>query len=85
MNYGSIGMVIGHEITHGYDNNGRLHDGDGIFLLNFFINILGNVRDWWDKITYKNFHEKKECFIEQYGSMQIPIKDNLTCNKFILL
>uniref|UniRef100_A0A914CVD2 Uncharacterized protein n=1 Tax=Acrobeloides nanus TaxID=290746 RepID=A0A914CVD2_9BILA len=39
LNYGSLGNVIGHEITHGFDNNGRLHDGEG------------RVRDWWNNET----------------------------------
>lgn len=87
MNYGVIGMILGHEITHGYDNKGRLHDGYGINTLNcskFKRFSKGNVREWWDKTTYLNFQKKKECFINQYGSIKIPINLNLTSKIFFL-
>lgn len=62
---------MGHEITHGFDNSGRLFDGNG------------NLRDWWDNQTSENFKTKKKCFIEQYGSVEIPIQENFTCNDLI--
>lgn len=56
MNYASIGYVIGHEMTHGFDDLGRLYDSDG------------NLVDWWQEDTKKAFVEKKNCIIEQYGN-----------------
>lgn len=56
MNYASIGYVIGHEMTHGFDDLGRLYDADG------------NLVDWWHPTTKKAFVEKKKCIIEQYGN-----------------
>lgn len=56
MNYGSIGYVIGHEITHGFDDLGRLFD------------LEGNLKNWWDPETTEAFKQKKQCFIEQFGN-----------------
>jgi len=56
MNYASIGYVIGHEITHAFDDNGRLYD------------LEGNLMDWWDPQTTEAFKEKKQCFIDQFGN-----------------
>ncbi|XP_034236596.1 neprilysin-2 isoform X1 [Thrips palmi] len=56
MNYGAIGFVIGHEITHGFDDQGRQFDKDG------------NLVDWWAKEVQKSYLEKARCIIEQYGN-----------------
>jgi putative endopeptidase len=56
MNYGGIGMVIAHEITHGFDDQGRKFDAKG------------NLRDWWNEEDIKNFEERTEILIEQYNS-----------------
>lgn len=56
MNYGAIGFIIGHEITHGFDDMGRQYDSDG------------NLRDWWQPKTANLFLEKAQCIIEQYGN-----------------
>ncbi|ETV65958.1 hypothetical protein H257_17435 [Aphanomyces astaci] len=65
VNYAAIGSTIGHEITHGFDNNGAFDiDSDGK------INLL-----WTANVT-KTFDEKSKCFIEQYGSMDV--KSELT-------
>ncbi|XP_062124827.1 neprilysin-2-like [Drosophila sulfurigaster albostrigata] len=56
MNYGTIGSVIGHEITHGFDDEGRQFDGDG------------DMRDWWQPDTAKAYLKKAQCIIEQYGN-----------------
>ncbi|RLO12006.1 hypothetical protein DYB28_011350, partial [Aphanomyces astaci] len=58
-NFGAIGAKIGHEITHGFDDVGRLFDGDG------------NVTQWWSAAVTKTFDEKSNCFVEQYGSMDV--------------
>ncbi|RXG54315.1 Endothelin-converting enzyme 1 [Armadillidium vulgare] len=56
LNFGAIGFVIGHEITHGFDDQGRQYDMDG------------NLDDWWQADTEKRFLEKTNCIIEQYGN-----------------
>ncbi|CAL8122372.1 unnamed protein product [Orchesella dallaii] len=56
MNYGSIGWVIGHEISHGFDDQGSHFDHNG------------EVRDWWNPKTKQLFHEKARCIVNQYGS-----------------
>lgn len=61
MNYGAIGTVIGHEITHGFDHLGRLFD------------LNGNVHNWWQPETKQHFHEKVKCIIEQYSNFTDPM------------
>merc|ERR1711971_369474 len=56
MNFGGIGMVIGHEITHGFDDKGRQRSAEG------------ELKDWWKPETSKNFKEKAQCIISQYGN-----------------
>lgn len=57
MNYGAIGFVIGHEITHGFDDQGRQFDKNG------------NLVDWWeDPKTKDRYLEKAKCIIDQYGN-----------------
>lgn len=65
MNYGAIGQIIGHEITHGFDDQGRQYD------------LNGNLADWWLADTQKQFLEKAHCIIEQYGNYT-DSKTNLT-------
>lgn len=60
MNYGAIGFVIGHEITHGFDDQGRQFDKEG------------NLVDWWAPETRKAFTEKAQCIIDQYGNYSVP-------------
>uniref|UniRef100_A0A7G3AIY0 Putative m13 family peptidase n=1 Tax=Lutzomyia longipalpis TaxID=7200 RepID=A0A7G3AIY0_LUTLO len=60
MNYGAIGFVIGHEITHGFDDQGRQFDLDG------------NLVDWWEPDTKKAYLEKASCIIDQYGNYTEP-------------
>ncbi len=56
VNYGAIGMVIGHEMTHGFDDQGRQYDKNG------------NLKDWWTKEDAKKFEERAACVVDQYGS-----------------
>ncbi|ETE64101.1 Neprilysin [Ophiophagus hannah] len=56
LNFGGIGMVIGHEITHGFDDNGR----------NF--NAEGDLKDWWSQESANNFKSQSQCMIYQYGN-----------------
>ena len=53
-NYGGMGMVMGHELTHGFDDQGRKLDGDG------------NLHEWWSAGTTKAFTERAECVAKQY-------------------
>ncbi|MCB0282197.1 MAG: hypothetical protein KDF60_06430 [Calditrichaeota bacterium] len=54
VNYGGIGAVIGHELTHGFDDQGRKSDGDG------------NLNDWWTDEDAKKFEERAQVMIDQY-------------------
>jgi putative endopeptidase len=54
VNYGAIGAVIGHEITHGFDDQGRKFD-DG-----------GNLRDWWTSVDAANYDERDKCIQDEY-------------------
>ena len=49
-------MVMGHEITHGFDNDSRLYDKDG------------NRVSWWTNNTIDEFNKRKECIIQQYNN-----------------
>ncbi|RZJ85335.1 MAG: M13 family peptidase [Massilia sp.] len=55
VNYGGIGAVIGHEISHGFDDQGSQYDGDG------------NMRNWWTEEDGKRFAEKTKVLIAQYA------------------
>ena len=55
LNYGGIGMVIGHEITHSFDDQGAQFDKDG------------NVKDWWTKSDYEKFKARTQQVIDQYN------------------
>jgi putative endopeptidase len=55
-NYGGMGAVIGHEMTHGFDDEGRKFDADG------------NLRDWWTPEDAKNFEVRAECVQKQFDS-----------------
>lgn len=59
MNYGAIGFVIGHEITHGFDDQGRQFDKEG------------NLVDWWESDTKERYLEKAQCIIYQYGNYTV--------------
>ena len=58
INYGAIGVVIGHEITHGYDDQGRKYDADG------------NLRDWWTEADGKEFDRRAAKVVEQYSAYE---------------
>jgi predicted metalloendopeptidase len=57
-NYGAIGVVIGHELTHGFDDEGRQFDPDG------------NLKDWWQKSDEEEFNKLADCFVKEYGSFE---------------
>jgi len=64
-NYGAIGAVVGHELTHGFDDSGRQYDGDG------------NLREWWTEEDAKKFKERADCIVEEYGSFKATPDTNL--------
>lgn len=66
INYGAIGVVIGHEMTHGFDDQGRQYDKDG------------NLKDWWTKEDADKFKARVKVLINQYNSY--TVLDNLHIN-----
>jgi putative endopeptidase len=58
-NFGSIGAVIGHELTHGFDSKGRTYDGDG------------TRRNWWTASTAAEFEKRATCMKKQYSSFNV--------------
>ena len=58
INYGAIGVVIGHEITHGYDDSGRQYDAEG------------NLNDWWTEADAKEFQVRSQKLVDQYGAYE---------------
>lgn len=61
INYGAIGAVIGHEITHAFDDQGRRSDGDG------------NLRDWWADLDEQQFRERADLMVAQFDAYE-PIE-----------
>ena len=59
INYGAIGLVIGHEMTHGFDDQGRQYDKDG------------NLKDWWTPEDAKRFKAKVQVMINQYNGFTV--------------
>jgi putative endopeptidase len=58
VNYGGIGAVIGHEISHGFDDQGAQYDGNG------------NLRDWWTASDHTNFAAKTKALVAQYDAFE---------------
>ena len=58
VNYGGIGAVIGHEVGHGFDDQGSKYDGDG------------NLKDWWTESDRKEFDKRSKMLIEQYNAFE---------------
>ena len=59
VNYGGMGAVIGHEISHGFDDRGSQFDGKG------------NLRNWWTADDRKNFDERGQCIVDQFNSYEV--------------
>jgi endothelin-converting enzyme/putative endopeptidase len=57
-NYGDMGSTIGHELTHGFDDEGRQFDKDG------------NLRDWWTKSDGEQFNSRADCMVKQYDAIE---------------
>ena len=58
-NYGAIGVVIGHEMTHGFDDQGRQYDKDG------------NMHDWWKDADAKNFTERTDKYADFFSKIKV--------------
>ncbi|XP_019906556.1 endothelin-converting enzyme-like 1 [Esox lucius] len=59
LNYGGIGAIIGHELTHGYDDWGGQYDR------------YGNLKQWWTEESYKKFQKKAECIVKLYDNFTV--------------
>ncbi|XP_043262342.1 endothelin-converting enzyme homolog isoform X2 [Colletes gigas] len=59
LNFGGIGVVMGHELTHAFDDQGREYD------------LHGNLNQWWNNATIERFKNRTECFVEQYNSFEV--------------
>ncbi len=57
-NYGDMGSTIGHELTHGFDDQGRQYDKDG------------NLKEWWTKDDETKFKQKAQCMVDQYDAIE---------------
>lgn len=68
LNYGGIGVVIGHELTHGFDDKGRLFDMDG------------NMLKWWSDAAVEGFHRRARCLVSQYSNYSVPDLPGRTVN-----
>lgn len=71
VNFGGIGAVIGHEMSHGFDDSGALYDGDG------------NLKDWWTEADYKKFEEAGKALAAQYSQYQ-PVPNTFVNGEFTL-
>ncbi len=71
LNYGAIGAVIGHEIIHGFDDNGRQFDAQG------------NLRDWWTAEDAKKYKDRADCVENQFSSFKV--QDGLNVNGKLVL
>lgn len=61
LNYGAIGAIVGHEISHGFDDTGRNYDE------------AGNLRNWWSNATLKEYKSRASCIEKQYSSLVEPM------------
>eukprot|EP00111_Clytia_hemisphaerica_P020438 TCONS_00060230-protein len=59
VNFGMMGSIIGHEITHGFDNNGRQYDKHGNF-----------VSSWWSASVVDEYKKKAKCFVDEYSKFK---------------
>ncbi|DBA02196.1 TPA: hypothetical protein N0F65_004831 [Lagenidium giganteum] len=61
-NFGGLGVVVGHEITHSFDSNGKYYDE------------VGSIRNWWSDTDNTEFDKRAQCFIDQYSAL--PVRDD---------
>jgi putative endopeptidase len=65
VNLGGMGVVVGHELTHGFDDQGAQYDAEG------------NLKDWWQPDTEKQFKQRTQCVIDQYSKYEVEPGVNL--------
>jgi endothelin-converting enzyme/putative endopeptidase len=70
-NYGNTGGTIGHELTHGFDDEGRQFDA------------TGNLKDWWTAADAKEFNNRTQCIVDQYA--QYVVVDDIHINSRLTL
>ncbi|MCZ8235741.1 MAG: M13 family metallopeptidase [Inhella sp.] len=70
-NYGNTGGTIGHELVHGFDDEGRQFDG------------LGRLKDWWTRADAKSFEKRAACVVDQYA--QYTVVDDIKINSRLTL
>jgi len=68
INYGAIGSIMGHEITHAFDNEGKNFDKNG------------KLSNWWTNSTTEEFNKLTQCYIEQYGNYTIDGANGIKLN-----
>jgi predicted metalloendopeptidase len=69
VNYGSLGVIVGHEFSHAFDSSGRKYDA------------YGNLKPWWTEKDDAHYKERETCYIDQYSSYELygyPLDGNLT-------
>jgi endothelin-converting enzyme/putative endopeptidase len=71
VNYGGIGAVIGHELSHGFDDKGSQYDGDG------------NLRQWWTPEDRQEFDRRAQGLVKQYSAFE-PVEDNFVNGELTL-
>jgi putative endopeptidase len=75
VNYGSLGFVVGHEMTHGFDDQGRQYDKDG------------NLKDWWTASDAQNFRNRTALIVDEYNHFEVlpglTLNGNLTLGENI--
>jgi endothelin-converting enzyme/putative endopeptidase len=71
VNYGAIGAVIGHELSHGFDDKGSKYDG------------TGNLRKWWTESDRREFERRAEGLVKQFGQFE-PVSRNFVNGKLTL-
>merc|ERR1712170_48060 len=63
INFGAMGVVMGHELSHAFDDQGREYDQDG------------NMRDWWNNVTLEQFETRTKCIEDQYSKYFISAQN----------